>query len=182
MSTRARWRCIVGLGGNLGDRLATLRSAVAAMADELPDTRLGATSSVHETRPIGPSSEPFLNAAVELYTRLSPHELLGGLLRIEQQHGRQRHQRWGARTLDLDLLLIERRAGEAWEAVSVDDERLQVPHPRLTERDFVLVPLIELRGAGVVVRGRALGEWLEGLEGGARTVLRRVDEGLQGDA
>jgi 2-amino-4-hydroxy-6-hydroxymethyldihydropteridine diphosphokinase len=168
------------LGGNLGDRLATLRSAVDALANGLPDTRLVATSPVYETRPVGPSSEPFLNAVVELRTLLSPHALLGWLLRIEQLHGRQRHGRWGARTLDLDLLLVDRRIAKAWEAVAIDDEQLQVPHPRLTERDFVLTPLVDLRGLAVAVRDRALGEWLDGLEDTARTVLRRVDDGLRG--
>jgi 2-amino-4-hydroxy-6-hydroxymethyldihydropteridine diphosphokinase len=166
-------RAYVGLGGNLGDRLATLRSAVRALG-EVADTRVVAASAVYETRPVGPSTEPFLNAAVELHTRLEPAVLLAALLAIEARHGRERRRRWDARTLDLDLLAYL-RAGEAgWQAVRAHAERLTLPHPRMGQRDFVLVPLRDLVGEEAVVDGRAPREWLAGLEAAERTILRQV--------
>lgn len=164
-------RAYVGLGGNLGDRLATLRSAVRALG-EASGTRVVAASAVYETRPVGPSTEPFLNAAVELRTRLGPEGLLDVLLGIEAMHGRERRRRWDARTLDLDLLVyVPAGAGEP---VRMRADGLTLPHPRLGERDFVLVPLGELVGARAVVNDRAVGEWLAELEPAERTILRTV--------
>jgi 2-amino-4-hydroxy-6-hydroxymethyldihydropteridine diphosphokinase len=168
-------RAYVGLGGNLGDRLATLRSAVRALG-EVSGTRVVAASAVYETRPVGPSTEPFLNAAVELRTRLSPAELLEALLGIEARHGRERRRRWDARTLDLDLLVYMRASGAGWEAVQIRGEGLTLPHPCIAERDFVLVPLRDLAGEEPLVGGRSLGEWLAALEPGERTVLRRLPD------
>lgn len=169
-------RAYVGLGGNLGDRLATLRSAVRAL-DEVSGTRVVAASAVYETRPVGPSIEPFLNAAVELRTRLGPAGLLDALLGIEAKHGRERRRRWDARTLDLDLLMYlhprHDGAGE-WEPVSLRDEGLTLPHPGIGERDFVLVPLRDLVGGEAVVNGRGVDGWLAGIAEGQRTILRRV--------
>ncbi|MCA9704501.1 MAG: 2-amino-4-hydroxy-6-hydroxymethyldihydropteridine diphosphokinase [Myxococcales bacterium] len=171
-------RAYVGLGGNLGDRLATLRAGARALAHHLPRTQLVAASPVYETRPIGPSSEPFLNAVAELRTHLPPLELLESMLDIERQHGRTRHGKWEARTLDLDLLLLLRPTADAWAQVETQSERLCVPHPRMLERDFVLVPLVDLLGPRAQVSGRALGRWLERLGQEQRTILRRLDEGL----
>lgn len=172
-------RAFLGIGGNLGDRLATLRSGVSALARDVPHTRVLGGSPVYETRPLGPSEEPFLNAVVEIRTSLSPTELLERLLDIEIRHGRQRHGKWEARTLDLDVLLLQRARSTDWVDVTVSNERLSVPHPRMTERDFVLVPLADLVGAEAMIRGRSLHEWLERLDDGARTILRRLDEGLR---
>lgn len=126
-------RTIVGLGGNLGDRLAHLRAGVRAL-------RLVATveglSSIYETEPVGPPQPRYLNAAVLLTTLLDPEALLDELLRIEASEGRERRERWGARTLDLDVLWIEGQA--------VRTARLEVPHPALRERAFALLPLLEL--------------------------------------
>lgn len=175
----AQWRAFVGLGGNLGDRLGTLRAAAAALDRDLPRTRVVAASSVYETRPVGPSSEPFLNAAVELRTELRPEQLLEELLRIEQRHGRVRLRQWDARTLDLDVLLLMRAsATEGWVLEETSGARLCVPHPRMVERDFVLVPLGELVEGAVEVRGKTLARWLDGLRDEQRTVLRRLDEEL----
>jgi 2-amino-4-hydroxy-6-hydroxymethyldihydropteridine diphosphokinase len=167
-------RAYVGLGGNLGDRLATLRSAVLALG-ELSETRVVATSAVYETRPVGPSTEPFLNAAVELRTRLSPETLLERLLGIEARHGRERRRRWDARTLDLDLLVVLRAdaEGTGWEPVRMHVEGLTLPHPRIGERDFVLVPLRDLLGSDAEVGGRRIEAWLEGIAEGERTILRQ---------
>lgn len=170
-------RAYVGLGGNLGDRLATLCSAVRALG-EVSGTRAVAASAVYETRPVGPSIEPFLNAAVELRTRQSPQALLEALLRIEARHGRERRRRWDARTLDLDLLMyLQRGPGGAWELTRMREDGLTLPHPRIAERDFVLVPLRDLLGGQAVVEGQSVERWLERIEPAERTILRTVAEG-----
>jgi 2-amino-4-hydroxy-6-hydroxymethyldihydropteridine diphosphokinase len=130
-------RAFVALGGNLGDTRAILRQALAALG-ALPRTRLVANSRFYRTPPWGLLEQPpFLNAAAELDTALAPHELLDGLLGIEHAAGRVREgERWGPRTLDLDLLHME--------GVVLHDERLTLPHPRIGERAFVLLPLAEL--------------------------------------
>ena len=131
-------RAYVGLGSNLGDRERTLRGAVEALAAS-PGIEVAGLSSFRETAPVGPvlDQPPFLNGAVELETSLAPRELLGRLLEIEASFGRTREgPAGGPRTLDLDLLLY----GEE----RIDEPGLQVPHPRLHERDFVLQPLAEL--------------------------------------
>ena len=168
-------RAYVGLGGNLGDRLATLRWAVRAL-QELPATRLVATSPIYETRPVGPSTEPFLNAAVELRTRLQPEGLLGTLLAIETLQGRKRRDKWEARTLDLDLLLYLRPTPTGWETVRARADKLTLPHPRIVERDFVLVPLRDLVGGEALLDGQTPEEWLARLDEGERTILRRVTD------
>src|SRR5690242_10057795 len=123
-------RAFVALGGNLGDTHAILRQALDDLA-ALPHTRLLARSRFYRTPPWGLREQPpFLNAAAELETALAPHELLDALLGIERAAGRVRDgDRWGPRTLDLDLLHVE--------GVAVHDERLTLPHPRIGERAFV---------------------------------------------
>jgi 2-amino-4-hydroxy-6-hydroxymethyldihydropteridine diphosphokinase len=130
-------RAFVALGGNLGDTRAYLRQALDALA-ALPRTRLMAHSRFYRTPPWGLREQPpFLNAAAELETALAPHELLDALLGIERAAGRLREgQRWGPRTLDLDLLHMD--------GVVLHDARLTLPHPRIGERAFVLLPLAEL--------------------------------------
>lgn len=130
-------RAFVALGGNLGDVPQTLRRALDALA-ALPCTRLVAHSRFYRTPPWGVAEQPpFTNAAAELETTLTPHRLLDALLRIERDAGRIRAgERWGPRTLDLDILHVD---GEVRH-----DERLTLPHPRIAERAFVLLPLAEL--------------------------------------
>jgi 2-amino-4-hydroxy-6-hydroxymethyldihydropteridine diphosphokinase len=129
----------IGLGSNLGDPAARLRSAVAALR-QLPQSRYLADSGLYRSRALlPPGGEPqpdYCNAVAVLETELSAHALLDRLQRIEAQHGRTREQRWGARTLDLDLLLY----GDAL----IDDARLSVPHPELHRREFVLHPLLRV--------------------------------------
>ena len=158
----------VGLGSNLGDRLATLRSAVEALrAGVMPATELLRCSPVFETRPLGPSLHPFLNAAVELRTELAPEELLTELLALEARHGRTRRERWEARTLDLDLLVMT----EDGRSLRVDTERLVLPHPELARRDFVLAPLAALRPDLRPGGGATAAELLAALPPADRTIL-----------
>jgi 2-amino-4-hydroxy-6-hydroxymethyldihydropteridine diphosphokinase len=130
-------RAYVALGSNLGDSQQQLTDAIQALA-ALPHTRLLARSHLYRTPPWGVRDQPdFLNAVVVLETPLSPHDLLDALLDIERAAGRERSgERWGPRTLDLDLLHVAGR--------TVDDERLTLPHPHIAERAFVLLPLNEL--------------------------------------
>jgi 2-amino-4-hydroxy-6-hydroxymethyldihydropteridine diphosphokinase len=134
-------RAYVGLGANLGDREATMRSAIDLLGDEVV-----AVSTFRETDPVGYEDQPrFLNAAVALETALTPREVLDRLLAVERQLGRTRDgPRYGPRTIDLDLLLY----GEE----IVDEPGLRVPHPRLAERRFALEPLFEL-DPGLVIPG-----------------------------
>ncbi|MBI1369535.1 MAG: 2-amino-4-hydroxy-6-hydroxymethyldihydropteridine diphosphokinase [Planctomycetes bacterium] len=126
----------LGLGSNLGDRAAYLQGAREALAI-LPESRLVAFSCIYETPPVGPVEQgPYLNAAAVIETNLAPHDLLAHLRAIERAAGRERHERWGPRTLDLDILLYEDRV------IAADD--LTVPHPHLHERWFALKPLAEI--------------------------------------
>src|SRR4051812_41792595 len=125
-------RAFVALGSNLGDRMAHLRSAVAGLPDVV------AVSPVYETDPVGGPEDQgaYLNAVVELDTSLTPRQLLDLGQRLEEEAARVRLERWGPRTLDVDVLLV----GD----LEVDEPDLQVPHPRMWNRDFVLVPLRDL--------------------------------------
>jgi 2-amino-4-hydroxy-6-hydroxymethyldihydropteridine diphosphokinase len=131
-------RCFVAMGSNLGDREETLRHALERLA-ATPGIALVAVSRLFETAPVGPPQPAYLNAAVELETALSARALLACLLAVESEAGRTRGaERFGPRTLDLDLLLF---GGE-----TIDEPGLVVPHPRLAERAFVLEPLAEIAG------------------------------------
>ena len=130
-------RAAIGLGANLGDAVGTLHAAIAAL-DALPGTRVVATSRLYRTPAWGVTAQPdFINAVAVVDTELAPRDLLDALLAIERDFGRVRveGERWGPRTLDLDLLLH----GDA----IVDAPGLRVPHPHLHERAFALLPLLE---------------------------------------
>lgn len=146
-------RAYIGLGSNLGDPASQLARAVEALR-KLPRSRLTALSRLYRSRPMGPADQPeYLNAVAMLDTCLEAHELLDALQAIENEQGRVRGpQRWGPRTLDLDLLLFG--------AELIDDERLQVPHPGITERNFVLYPLADIAPELVMPDGRSLRELL----------------------
>ncbi len=138
-------RAYVGLGANLGPREVTLLRAVDLLA-AADGVEIVAVSRLQDTEPVGVVDQPaFLNGAVALDTGLSPRGLLDVLLGVEQELGRVRAERWGPRTVDLDLLL--------YGAETVDEPGLRVPHPRLHERRFALEPLAEL-DPDLVVPGR----------------------------
>jgi 2-amino-4-hydroxy-6-hydroxymethyldihydropteridine diphosphokinase len=131
-------RALIALGGNVGDVRKTFQSAIPAICDRA-NARLIARSSDYRTPPWGETDQPpFINACIEIKTALDPHELLTVLHAVERQFGRNRaeEQRWGPRTLDLDIL--------AYDNIEIDTPDLTLPHPRLFERAFVLVPLAEI--------------------------------------
>lgn len=129
----------IALGSNLGDRARFLARARREIG-RLPRTTVLAASAVEETDPIGPVKQgPFLNQMLAVETELEPHDLLAALQDIERRAGRVRAERWGPRTLDLDIVKFQRQR--------VSDDRLVVPHPALDERDFWQRELAELAGA-----------------------------------
>jgi 2-amino-4-hydroxy-6-hydroxymethyldihydropteridine diphosphokinase len=143
----------IALGANLGDRLGTMREAIARVA-RIDGVTVTAVSSAYDTAPVGPPDQPrYLNAAAALSTRLAPTELLRELLRVERDLGRDRSgSRWTARTIDLDLILFGEcvasgtHPGRPAEGLSgtPPEPALELPHPRFRERAFVLVPLAEI--------------------------------------
>lgn len=129
-------QAFLGLGSNIGDRLESLRRAVRHL-DRVPGIRVVASSRVFETDPVGgPEQADFLNAVIQIDTMLTPRDLLNACLAVEENLGRQRGTRWGPRTIDIDVL--------TYGAEDVFEEDLEIPHPRMHERGFVLVPLLEL--------------------------------------
>jgi 2-amino-4-hydroxy-6-hydroxymethyldihydropteridine diphosphokinase len=132
---------VIGLGANLGERLATLQSALEALA-RTPGVEVRAVSRVYETDPVGPPQPRYLNAAARVETTLEAEALLDALLAVEAAHGRVRGARWGPRTLDLDILIL--CDPEGMTLLEVDTPRLSVPHPHLLERAFALGPLLEV--------------------------------------
>lgn len=160
---------VVGLGSNLGDRRAILSGGVHKLGAL---GRITAVSSAYETDPIGPAQPTFLNGAVRLHTREAPLELLRRMLEIERAAGRVRLERWGPRTLDLDLLWID--------GLSLDLPGLTVPHRELPSRAFALLPLVEVAPAAVDPRsGRPYTDLLSTVSGqGVRRLAERLDFGL----
>lgn len=146
-------RVYIGLGSNLETPRQQLHSALHALAG-LPQSQLVGQSSLYASDPLGPADQPrYVNAVAALDTDLQPWALLDALQRIEQEQGRVRKaERWGPRTLDLDILLFGERR--------IDDERLTVPHYHMHARPFVLYPLAELAPELVLPDGRTLHELL----------------------
>jgi 2-amino-4-hydroxy-6-hydroxymethyldihydropteridine diphosphokinase len=137
----------LALGSNLGDRLETLRRAVALL-DATDGIEVVRSSRVFETEPVGPPQPAYLNAVLEIRTGLEPRPLLDACQAVEAALGRVRGERWGPRTLDVDVLTYDAR--------TVDEPDLTIPHPRMHERAFVLVPLLELDPGPVLPGGRSL--------------------------
>jgi 2-amino-4-hydroxy-6-hydroxymethyldihydropteridine diphosphokinase len=147
----------IGLGANLNDPAAQVEYALAEL-DRLPGTRLVVRSSLYASAPVGYVDQPdFINAVAQVETTLAPHALLAALLDIEHRHGRERSFRNAPRTLDLDLLL--------YNGAHFHEEGLTLPHPRMHERAFVLLPLLEIAPDTLIPgRGRAA-DWLAGCSG-----------------
>jgi 2-amino-4-hydroxy-6-hydroxymethyldihydropteridine diphosphokinase len=142
---------LLGLGGNVGDVRATLDEAVALFADG-KDVKLTARSSDYLTPPWGVEDQPpFINLAIAVETKLSPRDLLTRALNVERALGRDRTfaERWGPRPVDIDLL--------AYDDLAIDEPGLTLPHPRLFERAFVLVPLADI-AADRVIGGKRVGD------------------------
>ena len=134
MSQKAR--AFIGAGANLGEPVRQIQRALGEL-EKSPGVRLGAVSSLYRTQPMGPVAQPpFINAVFSLECGISPQELLALLLSVEEKMGRIRRERWGPRVIDLDLLFFD-------EAI-ISEQGLEVPHPRLHERRFVLTPLVEI--------------------------------------
>ena len=146
----------IALGSNIGDSLRTLEAAIETLA-QTPGISLSAKSSWYKTKPVGPPQPDYLNGCAILQVEMNPQMLLETLLQIEQQFGRIRQERWGPRLLDLDLLL--------YDGLVLDTPNLQIPHPRMKERAFVLVPLTEIAP-----------DWVEPISGSAiKDLVTKVD-------
>ena len=134
MSQKAR--AFIGAGANLGEPVRQIRQALDEL-EKSPGVGLLGTSSLYRTQPMGPIAQPpFVNAVFSLECGMSPQDLLALLLSVEEKMGRIRRERWGPRVIDLDLLFFD-------EAI-ISEQGLEVPHPRLHERRFVLTPLVEI--------------------------------------
>ena len=158
----------IGLGSNVGDREAMLRAALEQL-ENLPQTALSKVSSFYETEPLGATDQPwYLNAVAQLDTDLTPGQVMWNLQRVERALGRVRSERWGPRSIDLDLLLADQ--------LVIDEPGLSVPHPEMLNRAFVLVPLVEIEPQLVhPVTGETLLQHLARL-GSVQTVHRATGE------
>ncbi|HEX2949111.1 MAG TPA: 2-amino-4-hydroxy-6-hydroxymethyldihydropteridine diphosphokinase [Armatimonadota bacterium] len=144
----------LSLGSNLGNRTAYLNQAVEKIA-HLPHTQVIVVSSIIETPPWGKTDQPsFLNMAIAIETSLLPDQLLHAVQQIEHELGRVRTTHWGPRTVDIDILL--------YNDLTIDTPELQIPHPYLTERRFVLQPLAEI-APDLHIKGKTIQEWLSNL-------------------
>ena len=128
-------RAAIALGSNLGDSCQILKSALETL-DRFPSITVEAVSETYQTIAVGPPQPDYLNACAVVSTSLEPQVLLDTMLEVEAQFGRVRWERWGARLLDLDLLLFD--------DLVIEQSGLQIPHPRLAERAFVLIPLADV--------------------------------------
>lgn len=157
-------RAFLSLGSNLGNRAATLEAALRAL--EAPgDVRVTRRSSLYETAAMGKTDQPdFYNLVVEVKTALSPEALLDRCQEVERALGRVRGERWGPRTVDVDILLYEMR--------TVSAERLIVPHPEMLRRRFVLEPLIEIAPDAVLPDGTPIAPHLARVQD---QIVRRVE-------
>jgi 2-amino-4-hydroxy-6-hydroxymethyldihydropteridine diphosphokinase len=142
---------VLGLGGNIGNTRKEMSSALVQLAHH-PGISVTAVSALYLTPPWGKTDQPpFLNAAARIETTLSPRALLNAILDVERDLGRERLARWGPRTIDIDILL--------YGSVDIDEPWLHIPHPRLIERAFALIPLLDVM-PDAVVEGRGAKEWL----------------------
>lgn len=165
-TSHAEQRVFVALGANLGEPLQQLDTAVEMLQNH-PEITCVAMSKVYASKPHGPQDQPdYTNAVLELYTTLSPHQLLACLQQVENDHGRQRKVHWGARTLDLDIILFA--------DVRLHSEDLTIPHPRSHEREFVVQPLADLDADVLIPPHGNVGELLKKLPIETMEIIRDV--------
>ena len=149
-------RAYLGIGGNIGEKRANIEAAIALL-NENSAIEVTKISSYYETEPVGYTDQDwFLNVVVEVETKLSPEELLAACQEVENELKRVRLIRWGPRTIDVDVLL--------YEGYESQDEILTVPHPRMTERAFVMVPLYEI-AKDLIIAEKPIAEWIKSLKG-----------------
>jgi 2-amino-4-hydroxy-6-hydroxymethyldihydropteridine diphosphokinase len=155
LSGRSRSVAWLGLGGNLGDPRSAMAKALQAI-DADPRTRVSTVSPIYRTPPWGKTDQPdFLNAAAGVVTSRSPRELLDLCLEAEEGLKRVRAERWGPRTIDIDILLFN--------GLTIDEPGLEVPHPRMTQRAFVLLPLAEI-APELKIGGKSVAQFLATLD------------------
>lgn len=137
----------IGLGSNMESPRQHITTAIKALG-EIQSTHTNKVSSLYKSKPVGPQDQnDYINAVAELETSLTPLDLLDKLQAIENEHGRVRNERWGPRTLDLDILMFGDEV--------INNERLTIPHPEMTNRSFVLMPLAEIN-ADCLIPGKGL--------------------------
>lgn len=147
---------LIGLGSNMGDRQQNIMTAIRTL-NKHTEITIEKVSSLYETKPVGVTDQPdFLNGAISIGTTLTPSELLAVCLDVECQMGRVRHERWGPRNIDIDMLI--------YHSLVIRDEVLQIPHPRLHERTFVLVPLAEIASDILVYQGETPSQLLKTMD------------------
>ena len=131
-------RALIGVGSNIGLAAQNCKKAIE-LVNKSESVNVTAQSSLYESQPVGKTNQPwFVNSTIEVYTKLGPEELLQYLLDIEQEFGRTRKEKWGARIIDLDIL--------DFEGLIMGSKTLTLPHPEMTQRRFVLEPLSEIAG------------------------------------
>ena len=167
MSGHSERRAFLSLGGNLDDPERAMASALRLL-DADPLTRVGEVTSLYRTPPWGKLDQPdFLNAAAEIHTRRDPRALLDLCLDTERALKRVREERWGPRIVDIDVL--------TYDDLAVHEAGLEVPHPRMLDRAFVLIPLAEI-APGLVVSGRTIAERAAAIDGSG---IVRLDTGRE---
>lgn len=161
-------QCAIALGSNLGDSCTTIKTALETLA-QTPNITLQAKSGLYQTEAVGPPQPDFINACALLHVQKTPQNLLETLLEIEAQFGRVRRERWGPRSLDLDLLL--------YNDLILDTPTLTLPHPRMRERAFVLVPLAEIAPDWIEpVSGKAIAELVKAVDCSGVKKMNKYDE------
>jgi 2-amino-4-hydroxy-6-hydroxymethyldihydropteridine diphosphokinase len=148
MSSTQTAKVYIGIGSNLENPLEQLKAAVVALR-QIPSTSLCQLSNIYQTAPVGPAGQPdYSNAAALLETQLTPEALLDELQKIELDQGRERKERWGPRTLDLDIIL--------YADMTIRTTRLSVPHIEMEKRNFVLIPMLDINPELILPNGKSL--------------------------
>ena len=146
IKTEPVFTVFIGLGSNLENPVQQIRTAIGAIQAN-KGINLVKASSLYKTAPVGPEGQPdYINAVVEVQTTMQPQALLATLQTIENQHGRKRQLHWGARTLDLDILLFDEQV--------ISQPNLVIPHAHISERNFVLIPLLEITDDSLMIPGK----------------------------